>query len=86
MHLDGHLRFDNYVVGSANRLAAAAASAVAETPGSVYNPLFIYSGSGLGKTHLVGAIGWQVLQRDPSMKGAWYRNVESWRNGRIMQN
>ena len=75
MHLDGHLRFDNYVVGSANRLAAAAASAVAETPGSVYNPLFIYSGSGLGKTHLVGAIGWQVLQRDPSL-GVEYTTVD----------
>ncbi|HEU4631565.1 MAG TPA: DnaA/Hda family protein, partial [Gemmatimonadaceae bacterium] len=75
MHLDGHLRFDNFVVGSGNRLAAAAASAVADTPGTVYNPLFIYSGSGLGKTHLVGAIGWQVLQRDPSL-GVEYTTVD----------
>jgi chromosomal replication initiation ATPase DnaA len=75
MHLDGHLRFDNFVVGSGNRLAAAAASAVAETPGSVYNPLFIYSGSGLGKTHLVGAIGWAVQQRDPQL-GVEYTTVD----------
>ena len=67
MQLDGHLRFDNFVVGSANRLAAAAARAVADAPGATYNPLFIYSGSGLGKTHLAGAIGWQVRQRSPQL-------------------
>jgi chromosomal replication initiator protein len=55
--LDGRFRFDNFVVGAANRLAASAARAVAESPGAVYNPLFIYSSSGLGKTHLIGAIG-----------------------------
>jgi len=65
VRLDGHLRFDNYIVGSANRLAAAAARAVADAPGTVYNPLFIYSASGLGKTHLAAAIGWQVSQRQP---------------------
>jgi chromosomal replication initiation ATPase DnaA len=48
-------RFDTYVVGSANRLAVTAAKAVAESPGTVYNPLFIYARPGLGKTHLLTA-------------------------------
>jgi chromosomal replication initiator protein len=59
---DGRYRFDNFVVGAANRLAAAAAQAVAESPGAVYNPLFVYSGSGLGKTHLMGAIAEHAVQ------------------------
>ena len=66
MQLDPKLRFDNYIVGSGNRLAVAAARAVADAPGTVYNPLFIYSGSGLGKTHLMGAIGNHVAQRHPA--------------------
>ena len=67
MQLDSKLRFDTFVVGSANRLAVAAARAVAETPGTVYNPLFVYGGSGLGKTHLMSAIGNHVRQRDKSL-------------------
>ena len=63
MHVDSRLRFDNFVVGSANRLAVAAARAVADSPGAVYNPLFMYSSSGLGKTHLMSAIGNQVAQK-----------------------
>ena len=65
MQVDARHRFDNYVTGSANHLAVAAAHAVAEQPGLTYNPLFIYSGSGLGKTHLIGAIGNLVQQRQP---------------------
>lgn len=57
LDLDPRFTFDNFVVGAANRLAAAAARRVADAPGAAYNPLFLYSGSGLGKTHLVMAIG-----------------------------
>ncbi|HJQ21134.1 MAG TPA: DnaA/Hda family protein [Gemmatimonadaceae bacterium] len=67
MQVDQRYRFENFVTGSANRLAVAAAHAVAEQPGLTYNPLFIYSGSGLGKTHLIGAIGNVVLQREPQL-------------------
>ena len=66
MHLDAKLRFDNYIIGSGNRLAAAAARAVADAPGTVYNPLFMYAGSGLGKTHLMGAIGNEVAALRPA--------------------
>jgi chromosomal replication initiator protein len=63
VHIDSKLRFDNFVVGSANRLAVAAARAVSDSPGTVYNPLFMYSSSGLGKTHLMSAIGNHVAQK-----------------------
>jgi chromosomal replication initiator protein len=62
LELDPRLTFDSYIVGTANRLAAAAARRVAEAPGSAYNPLFIYSGSGLGKTHLITAIGNHIVR------------------------
>src|SRR5687768_2163799 len=65
--LDGRFRFDNYVVGASNRLAVAAGRAVAESPGTSYNPLFIYSPSGLGKTHLIGAIGFAAKQLQPEL-------------------
>ncbi|MCC6243326.1 MAG: ATP-binding protein [Gemmatimonadaceae bacterium] len=66
--LDGGYRFDTFVVGSSNRLAASAARAVAEAPGTAYNPLFVYGGSGLGKTHLVAAIAFQARQAQPDMR------------------
>jgi chromosomal replication initiation ATPase DnaA len=75
VQVDARHRFENYVTGSANRLAVAAARAVAEQPGLTYNPLFIYSGSGLGKTHLMGAIGNLVQQRDPKL-GVEYITLE----------
>ncbi len=65
---DARYRFDNFVVGAGNRLAVAAARAVAESPGATYNPLFIYSGSGLGKTHLVGALGHLALDLQPDLR------------------
>ncbi len=57
LELDPRFTFDAFIVGAANRLASAAARRVAESPGATYNPLFIYGASGLGKTHLVTAIG-----------------------------
>jgi chromosomal replication initiator protein DnaA len=68
VQLDQRYRFENLVVGSANRLAVAAARAVAEAPGTVYNPLFVYGGSGLGKTHLLGGIGQLVHRLQPSLR------------------
>jgi chromosomal replication initiation ATPase DnaA len=65
--LDGRFRFESFVTGPSNRLAVAAARAVAEAPGRVYHPLFLYAEPGLGKTHLLGAIGFQALQLDPQL-------------------
>jgi chromosomal replication initiation ATPase DnaA len=65
--LDGRFRFESFVTGPSNRVAVAAARAVAEAPGKVYHPLFLYADAGLGKTHLLGAIGFQALQLDPQL-------------------
>lgn len=66
--LNSHLTFDNFVIGKANQLAFAAATQVSELPGASYNPLFIYGGVGLGKTHLIQAIGNQIKINNPQAK------------------
>ncbi|MGQ0714057.1 MAG: DnaA ATPase domain-containing protein [Gemmatimonadaceae bacterium] len=68
MALDARFRFDTFVVGAANRLAVSAARAVAQSPGAAYNPLFIYAPSGLGKTHLLSAIGQLGKQLQPDLR------------------
>jgi chromosomal replication initiator protein len=65
--LNPKLTFDTYVVGSSNQLAHAAAQAVAKNPSRSYNPLFIYGGVGIGKTHLMHAIGRDLLDNSPSL-------------------
>jgi chromosomal replication initiator protein len=66
--LSSRYTFDNFVIGKSNELAAAAASAVAQAPGRVYNPLFIYGDTGLGKTHLMQAVAHEILQRAPGTR------------------
>ena len=65
--LNDHFTFDNFVVGASNRMAFAASQAVAKSPGASYNPMFIYGGAGLGKTHLVQAIGQFVQKYHPEI-------------------
>ena len=60
--------FDNFVIGNNNKFAQAAACAVADSPATAYNPLFIYGGVGLGKTHLMHAIGNKIIQNNPNTK------------------
>ena len=68
--------FDRFIVGGSNKFAHAAAMAVAENPGKNYNPLFIYGNSGLGKTHLLLAIGQSIHEKDPSKKIAYIKGDE----------
>ncbi len=67
-YLVDHYTFDNFVEGKSNQLALAAAGQVAENPGGSYNPLFLYGGVGLGKTHLMHAVGNALLRRNPEAK------------------
>ncbi len=87
---DGKFTFSNFVVGSSNQFAHAAAQAVAKNPAMAYNPLFIYSGVGLGKTHLLQAIGGAILQQNPTARVQYLTAeeftvdlIESLRNDRM---
>ena len=66
--LNDRYTFAQFVIGKSNELAAAAAYAIAEAPGKIYNPFFIYGDTGLGKTHLMQAVGHAIYQRDPSTR------------------
>ena len=78
-HLQTNLLFDNFVKSSNNSLAAATAQAVAQSPGKIYNPLFFYSGVGLGKTHLINAIGNHIVSHNPQLK-VLYTSAEQFTN------
>lgn len=67
-NLNPKYKFDTFVVGSNNKFAHSASLAVAENPGEVYNPLYLYGGPGLGKTHLMHSVGHFILENNPNMK------------------
>ena len=67
-NLNSKYRFDTFVVGGNNKFAHSASLAVAESPGVAYNPLYLYGGAGLGKTHLIHSIGHFILEHNPDMK------------------
>lgn len=76
LHLNKNYTFETFVVGKNNELAHAAARAIANNPGNVYNPLFIYGGVGLGKTHLMQAVGKEMLNNNPNSKVLYVTSEE----------
>jgi chromosomal replication initiator protein len=79
IYLNPKYTFENFVVGPSNHFAQAAAKAVSEAPGRTYNPLFVYGGVGLGKTHLINAIGNAAIDRNPNL-GVIYVSSEQFTN------
>ena len=75
-HLDSHYTFDTFVEGKSNQLGKAAALQVATNPGRTYNPLLLYGGTGLGKTHLMLAAGNLMRQRNPGMRVLYQRSEQ----------
>ena len=75
-HLNPKYTFDTFVVGSNNKFAHAASLAVAESPGEIYNPLYLYAGVGLGKTHLMHSIAHFILKNDPSKRVLYVTSEE----------